>query len=176
LVLYAVFLLPRIPVQLIIAVVLIGGGMAWAVFRSLFSKPSSGSFGIPKSAADCPRLHQAIAEVAGRVDTDPVHQVFLAPGSAIGVHQEGRGPFGIFGVKRRVLTLGLSTLRFLSAGELRAILAHEYAHFSHKDTFYSRFIYQVHLSIEQALQGMGGSGGITYVNPFYWFLDLYDRK
>jgi Zn-dependent protease with chaperone function len=176
LVLYAVFLLPRIPVQLIVTVVLIGGGMAWAVFRSLFSKPSSGSFGIPKTAADCPRLHQAIAEVATRVDTDPVHEVFLAPGSAIGVHQEGRGPFGIFGVKRRVLTLGLSTLRFLSAGELRAILAHEYAHFSHKDTFYSRFIYQVHLSIEAALQGMGGSGGINYVNPFYWFLYLYYRS
>jgi Zn-dependent protease with chaperone function len=98
----------------------------------------------------------------------------VAPGSEIGVHQEGRGPFGIFGVKRRVLTLGLSTMRFLSVGELEAILAHEYAHFSHRDTFYGRFIYQVHLSIGQALWGMGQAGGhLNYVNPFYWFLFLY---
>ena len=90
------------------------------------------------------------------------------------MHQEGRGPFGLFGVKRRVLTLGLSTMRFLSVGELEAILAHEYAHFSHRDTFYGRFIYQVHLSIGQALWGMGQAGGhLNYVNPFYWFLFLY---
>src|SRR5262249_25274800 len=51
---------------------------------------------------------------------------------------------------------------------------HEYAHFSHRDTFYNRFIYQVQLSISQALQGMGESGGkLNYMNPFFWFLYLY---
>jgi Zn-dependent protease with chaperone function len=73
-----------------------------------------------------------------------------------------------------VLTLGVSTLRFLNVSELKSILAHEYAHFSHHDTFYSRFIYQVSLSIHTALEGMGSSGGrLNYVNPFYWFLYLY---
>ncbi|HWY85951.1 MAG TPA: M48 family metalloprotease, partial [Gemmataceae bacterium] len=49
-----------------------------------------------------------------------------------------------------------------------------YAHFSHRDTFYSRFIYQVHMSIGQALWGMGQFGGYyNYANPFYWFLFLY---
>src|SRR5262249_22604975 len=58
----------------------------------------------------------------------------------------------------------------------KAILAHEYAHFSHADTFYSRFIYQVQMSIQEALNGMGLSGGkLNYVNPFYWFLYLYYR-
>lgn len=132
---------------------------------------------MPKTAEECPRLHQLLEEVARRVDTDPVHEVFLAPGSAIGVHQEGRGPFGVFGVKNRVLTLGLSTLRFLTVDELKAIMAHEYAHFSHKDTFYSRFIYQVGLSIHQAMDGMAGLGGVAhYVNPFYWFLFLYYKS
>jgi Zn-dependent protease with chaperone function len=103
-----------------------------------------------------------------------VDEVFLAPGSSIGVHQEGRGPFGIFGVNRRILTLGMSTLHFLTLSELQSILAHEYAHFSHRDTFYNRFIYQVQLSIDQALRGMGQSGGaVNYVNPFFWFLYLY---
>src|SRR5262249_9433637 len=157
-------------------VVVMGLGGAWAVLKGLFTAPASGSFGIPKTPEQCPRLYQALAEVAGRVDTSPVDEVYLAPGSGIGVHQEGRGPFGIFGVKRRVLTLGLSTLHFLTQGELKAILAHEYAHFSHADTFYNRFIYQVTLSIESALNGLGASGGaLNYVNPFYWFLYLYYR-
>ncbi len=103
--------------------------------------------------------------------------VYVSPGAEIGVHQEGRGPFGIFGVKRRVLTLGFSALQFLTVSELEAILAHEYAHFSHSDTFYGRFIYQVHISIAQALWGMGQAGGkLNYINPFYWFLFLYFKS
>jgi Zn-dependent protease with chaperone function len=176
LLLYGIFLLPRIPIKLIVIVVVVGLGMAWAVFKSLFARPARVGFGLAKSAADCPRLYEALAEVAGRVDTEPVHDVYLAPGSSIGVHQEGRGPFGLFGVKRRVLTLGLSTMHFLTIAELKAILAHEYAHFSHRDTFYSRFIYQVSLSIGEALRGMGLSGGqLNYVNPFFWFLYLYHK-
>src|SRR5262249_15354545 len=109
-----------------------------------------------------------------RVDTEAVDEVWLAPGSDIGVHQEGRGPFGLFGSKRRVLTLGVATMHFLSIDELKAILAHEYAHFSHKDTFYNRFIAQVSLSIRKARLGMAQSGGLlTWVNPFYWFFFLY---
>jgi Zn-dependent protease with chaperone function len=171
---YLIFMGGHIPIKLVVIIVVLGLGGAWAVLKSLFTRPASGSFGLPKSAKECPRLHQIIGDVARRVDTDPVDEVYLAPGSEIGVHQEGRGPFGIFGVKRRVLTLGLSTMRFLTVGELEAILAHEYAHFSHRDTFYGRFIYQVHMSIGQALWGMGQVGGnLNYVNPFYWFLFLY---
>jgi len=174
LMLYGIFLLPRIPIKLIIVVVVIGLGMAWAVLKSLFSRSKPGSFGVAKTAADCPRLFQTITEVAQRVDTAPVDEIYLAPGSSIGVHQEGRGPFGSFGVKRRVLTLGMSTMHFLTVHELQSILAHEYAHFSHRDTFYNRFIYQVTLSITEALQGIGASGGkLNYVNPFFWFLYLY---
>jgi Zn-dependent protease with chaperone function len=171
---YVIFMLGRIPLKLIFIILVVGLGGAWAIFKSVFARPGQGGFGLPKTADQCPRLYEALADVARRVDTDPVDAVYLAPGSSIGVHQEGRGPFGVFGVKRRVLTLGLSTLHFLTVGELKAILAHEYAHFSHRDTFYSRFIYQVTLTIREALQGMAQAGGsYNYVNPFYWFLVLY---
>jgi Zn-dependent protease with chaperone function len=174
LLLWLIFQLPRIPVKGIVLVVVMGLGGAWAVLRSLFAAPSKGSFGLPKTPEQHPRLYQALAEVAERVDTGPVDEVYVAPGAGIGVHQEGRGPFGVFGVKRRVLTLGLSTMHFLTRGELKSILAHEYAHFSHADTLYNRFIYQVTLSIGSALNGMGAAGGtLNYVNPFYWFLYLY---
>jgi Zn-dependent protease with chaperone function/tetratricopeptide (TPR) repeat protein len=172
--LYGIFLLPRIPIKLVIVVVVIGLGMVWAVLKSLFTRSKPGSFGVAKTATDCPRLFQTVSEVAQRVDTPPVDEIYLAPGSSIGVHQEGRGPFGSFGVKRRVLTLGMSTMHFLTVNELQSILAHEYAHFSHRDTYYNRFIYQVTLSITQALNGIGASGGkLNYVNPFFWFLYLY---
>jgi Zn-dependent protease with chaperone function len=177
LVLYCTFLLPYISVKLTFVILLIGLACAWAVLRSVFARPARGGFGVRKTAADCPALFAVLNEVARRVDTDPVDEVYLGPGAGVGVHQEGRGPFGLFGVRRRVLTLGLSALHVLTVDELRAILAHEYAHFSHRDTFVNRFISQVQLSLEDALIGMGQAGGrLNYINPFYWFLFLYYRS
>jgi Zn-dependent protease with chaperone function len=174
--LYFILMLPRIPIKLLVIVIVVGLGMAWAVLKSVFTSAGSSAFGRLKTADDCPRLHETVREVAQRVDTAPVDEIYLAPGSSIGVRQDGRGPFGMFGVKRRVLTLGMSTMRYLTISELKAILAHEYGHFSHKDTFYSRFIYQVTASIEQALDGMGRAGGqLNYVNPFFWCLYGYYR-
>lgn len=175
-VLWLVFQAGRVPIKLVVIIVFIGVAMVWAVLKSMFARMGTGSFGLLKTAEQCPRLYAALQDVAQRVDTQPVDDVYIAPGSEIGVHQEGRGPFGIFGTKRRVLTLGLSIMHSLTVDELKSILAHEYAHFSHQDTFYSRFIHRVDLSIHTALSGMGAAGGrLNYVNPFFWFLVLYFR-
>lgn len=175
--LFGFFMMPVIPVYLLILVAFSGLAVAFAVLKSIFAKPEAGAFGIEKGADVAPRLIDAVKDVASAVGTDFADVIYVGPGSAIGVHQEGRGPFGILGAKRRVLTLGFSMVRCLTVGELKAILAHEYAHFSHQDTFYSRFIWQVAMSIEQALTAMGYSLGTwNYVNPFYWFFYLYYRS
>ncbi len=174
--LWLIFQAGRIPIKLVLIIIIVGLGMVWAVLKSMFARMGSGSFGVAKTESECPKLFDALREVARRVDTSPVDEVYIAPGSQIAVHQEGRGPWGMFGSKRRVLTLGLATLRTLTVPELKSILAHEYAHFSHQDTHYSRFIYRVDLSIHAALSGMGAAGGkLNYVNPFFWFLVLYYR-
>lgn len=171
---YLIFLTGHIPVKLVIIIGILGLVMAWSVIHSVFVSARGANFGLPKTAQDLPRLHACVAEVAARVDTPPVDDLSIAPGSEIGVRQEGRGPFGIFGIKRRVLIMGMSSLNILTVDQLKAILAHEYAHFSHGDTFFSRFIYQVTLSLEHSLRAVGGAGGwITYINPFFWFLYLY---
>ena len=66
---------------------------------------------------------------------------------------------------------------FLTIDELKAILAHEYAHFSHNDTLYNRFLAQVSLSIREARVGMAKAGGwVTLINPFYWCFYLYAKS
>lgn len=175
-VLYTILLTGFIPIKIFLFILLIGLMMAWAVIRSLFIRADVSRDGIVKTAADEPKLHQVLNEVAGRVGTAPVDEVYVSPGSEIGVHETGRGPFGIFGVKRRVLLLGLASLQHLSVQELKSILAHEYAHFSHGDTFFNKFVYRVTLSIELSLHGMAMAGGyFNYINPFYWFMYLYCR-
>jgi Zn-dependent protease with chaperone function len=173
--LFAVLSLPRIPIKLLVIIGVVGFSMAWVVLKSLFTRASESS-GLPLGEGEHPRLQAVIGEVAQAVNTPPVDKVYLSPGAEIGVHQDGRGPFGMLGVKDRVLTLGMASLQFLSVDQLRSILAHEYAHFSHGDTFYSRFIHQVTASIHHSLHGMAETAGrLNYVKPFYWFLYLYYR-
>ncbi len=172
---YGVLMLPQIPIKLLVIIAVVGFGMAWVVLKSLFAR-STGASGLPLAKGEHPRLRAVVEDVATAVNTAPVDKIFMAPGAEIGVHQDGRGPFGMFGVKDRVLTLGMASLQHLNVDQLRSILAHEYAHFSHGDTRYSRFIHQVTSSIQHSLAGMGATAGqLNYVNPFYWFLYLYYR-
>jgi Zn-dependent protease with chaperone function len=122
-------------------------------------------------------LHRAIQEVAKRVDTEPPDEVYISPGNDFYVLQQGRGPFGIFGSRKRVLNIGLCVMNFLTISELKSILAHEFAHFSHADTYWSRFLFQVTLSLRTAMTEMARTGGwVTWVNPFYWFFFLYSKS
>lgn len=171
------FWLGRIPIKLVVLLAFAGIAGAWSVISGMFAGAGRGSFGLQLSKEQIPRLHGVVEEVAKKVETGVVNEIYIAPGAEIGVHQEGRGPFGLFGSKRRVLTLGMAAMHVLTVAELKSILAHEYAHFSHQDTFYSRFIYQVTLSIRHALGGMAATGGLFhYINPSYWFLVLYFKS
>lgn len=173
--LYGIFLLPRIPLKPVLIIV-VGLGMAWAIVKSVFARREDNALGVQVEERQEPRLWEVMRDVAAKVGTEPIHEIKLLPGAEIGVRQEGRGPFGIFGHKKRHLVLGVATLPGLTVRELKAVMAHEYAHFSHQDTFYSRVIHQVTLSIEQTLEHMARSlGSWNYANPFYWFFYLYYR-
>ena len=71
--------LDRIPIKLILIIVLVGGFGAWSVFKSLFTRPAAGGFGLLKTSQECPRLYQLLTEVSQKVDTDPVNEVYLSP-------------------------------------------------------------------------------------------------
>lgn len=147
----------------------------WGVLRSLFLGPGNDVLGIKAEAEKHPHLFRTLHEVADKLQTSPVDTVYLTPSSSIGVREAGKGPFGLFR-RQRVLEIGVSTLSVLTAAEFKSILAHEYAHFSHSDAFYTRFISQVSNSLAHSLAVMNAAaGGLNYVNPFYWLYWLYLR-
>jgi Zn-dependent protease with chaperone function/Flp pilus assembly protein TadD len=145
----------------------------WGVISSAVVGTSQDVLGVEVSEADQPSLFAALQDVAMDLNTRPADHVYLTPVSSIGVRQEGRGPFGLFR-RRRVMEIGLPTLSLLTVPEFKSVLAHEYAHFSQSDPFYSRFIFQVSVALHRSLAMMDAAGGvITKVNPFYWFYWLY---
>jgi Zn-dependent protease with chaperone function len=147
----------------------------WGVIRCALIGPDRHVLGIVATQEQHPRLFAMLQEVACRLNTNPVHTVYLTPSSLIGVREDGSGPFGLFR-RRRVMELGIATLPHLTTSEFKSILAHEYGHFTHQDPFYSRFISQVTGSLANSLAVLNAAGGVAnYVNPFYWFYWLYLR-
>ena len=148
----------------------------WHMLRVVFFGTGGGSDGVEITEEQQPKLFHELKYVADQLDTNVVDRVFLVNGAQIAVSQEGAGPFGLFGRRRQVLHLGISILPWLSLNEFRSILAHEYAHFSHHDTFYARFIFQVSASLANSLAVLqAAAGGLNVINPFYGLYWLYLR-
>lgn len=148
----------------------------WHMLRLVFLGSSSDLLGIEVNSEQHPKLFEELQSVADRIETPVINRVFLVPGAQVAVRQEGAGPFGLLGRRNRVLQLGVSILPWLTMSEFRSILAHEYAHFSHRDPFFGRFIFQVNASLFNSLSVMqAAAGSLNYVNPFYGLYWLYLR-
>lgn len=152
---------------------------AYAVLRALSVKTGGSPGGIKLTRVRHPAVFALTHEVAARVQADPIDQVFLVPGDEIGVWEE-TALYLPPGTGTRKIVLGMAALSYLTLDELRGILAHEYAHFSHRDTFFARVIYRVSHSYSVLFNALREHGGWTrYLNPLYWvlraFIALYPR-
>lgn len=172
--LYAVFQLPRVPVQLVLGALLIALGGAWAVVRSLFLPRQVQEEGRRLLPDEEPRLFEALAEVAQVATSGMVDRVHLEADNAIGVRESGGLWRILTGRGERVLHLGFAALPGLTLVELKAILAHEFGHFSHGETRLTPFIHRTTQSMVSMAQRMANLGTMVVVlSPVYWFLRLF---
>ena len=66
--------------------------------------------------------------------TRPVDAIFLTPGAEVAVFERGRWLDKARDRARRSLILGLGVVEGFHIDPFRAVLAHEYGHFLHRDT------------------------------------------
>jgi Zn-dependent protease with chaperone function len=71
---------------------------------------------------------------------------------------------------QRSLLLGVGVLPGFTRKQLRAVLAHEYGHFSHRDTAGGDVAMVVQASLVRSLIGIAQAGGATFYNPAWHFL------
>ena len=105
--------------------------------------------GHPLEEADAPDLFQLIREVQQKLKGPPVHKVLLSDEFNAGIVQIPR--FGMFGLLKNYMVVGLPLLTALRPAELRAVLAHEFGHLSGKHGRFSGWIYRVRQSWIQIL-------------------------
>jgi len=169
---WAMFSMSYVLVKL---VVVVGVGTALALhglIRGLFFRrpPEQCRF---ISRVEEPRLYGLLDEVAKAARSQPVDQVILQPGPGVGVREDGSTLEVLAGRGKRVLALGYGALQQLTVGELRAVLAHEYGHFSHGETRLTPILWRVEVSTVRMLMGMAASGRMVMMNPAFWFLRWY---
>lgn len=163
-----------IPIKLFFLVVLAVLATAWALVRSFFVRRGPDADpGTRLTEGEAPDLWAVLREVAREVGTRPVDDVFVTPGTEVGVTERGTMTERLRDRGRRFLVLGVGVLDGMTERQLRAVLAHEYGHFSHRDTARGDLAGTVRASLITTVIRLAQGGGLLAINPAWHFLRLY---
>ena len=99
---------------------------------------------------EAPALFAMLNELRHTLKSAKIHGVIITGQMNAGVQQAPR--LGVFGWSRNYLSLGLPLLDCLSPDELRAVLAHEYAHLSAQHGRFSAWIYRLRCTWERLFE------------------------
>jgi tetratricopeptide (TPR) repeat protein len=172
-VIYAFLMLGRIPIKLALIIIAGVGITVFQMIRSLFVKREEEDPGRPLREEEAPGLWALTREVASAVGTRPVDEIRVTPGTDLAVYERGSS-----GEKRqdkgtRILILGVGVLNGFSRNAFRAVLAHEYGHFSHRDTAGGEVALRVNKDMVTFAYAMAEAGQAVWYNLAFQFLRAY---
>jgi Zn-dependent protease with chaperone function len=168
-IIYGFIALGHVPIKLVLVVGLVALVSAWAVVKSVFVRARDNDPGSKLDLAREPGVRALLDEVAAKVGTRAVDSVYLTPGTDVAVFERGGMVKQMRGQSERCLVLGLGVLDGMRLTDLKAILAHEYGHFSNRDTAGGGLALAVRRSLISMAQGLAQGGAATWYNPAWWF-------
>jgi tetratricopeptide (TPR) repeat protein len=131
---YAIVMTGHIPVKLVALLVIGVLVTLYSMLRSLLIRSQPEDPGRSLSRQEAPRLWALTQEVAQHIGTRPIDEIRLTPGTDMAVYERGSFRERMQDKAQRILILGVATLNDFKINSFRAVLAHEYGHFSHRDT------------------------------------------
>ncbi len=168
----AFFAIGRIPIKLVLVLGFGALVSVWSMLRSLFVKRGPDEApGRLLTENEAPALWQLLREVAARVNTRPVDAVYLTAGTDLAVTETGSMVKRLRDQGMRSLILGLGVLPGMTQAQLAAILAHEYGHFSNRDTARGDVALIVQASLYRSAVGIAQGGGASWINPAWIFIN-----
>jgi Zn-dependent protease with chaperone function len=170
---YAFTVLGRIPIKLML---LLGFGALVTVYqmiRSFFVKHEEEDPGRPLREEEAPGLWALTRDVASAVGTRPVDEIRVTPGTDLAVYERGSSADKRQDKATRILILGVGVLNGFSRNAFRAVLAHEYGHFSHRDTAGGEVALRVQRDMVTFAYAMATAGQAVWYNLAFQFLRAY---
>ncbi len=172
---YLFFLIGSIPVQFALILVLMLFASLFAVAKALFWRMKDVPPGRELKRIDAPELWTLVEDVARKLEVKPVDTIYVTPWSGIAVYERGSILQKLRGTGKRSLILGMGAMPGLTQGQLTAVLAHEYGHFSNRDTAGGDLAHQVYASLVQMAQRLLHGGAAQVFNPVWLFVLGYQR-
>jgi Zn-dependent protease with chaperone function len=172
-VLYAIFMLRYIPYKIVLLLVFGGLMTVYSLVRSLFVKIKSEDPGRTLGESEAPELWALTREVARVVGTRPVDEIRITPATEMAVYERGSFRERAQDRGHRVLVLGIANLNGFELNAFRAVLAHEYGHFRHRDTAGGDVALRVNNDILKFALALAHSGQAVWYNLAFQFLRVY---
>lgn len=144
-----------------------GGSILWSVVprQERFICPGPQLF-----PNDHPELFKTLGQIARATRQRMPDEVYLVPDVNAWVAHRG----GMAGVgTRSVMGLGLPLMQVLTLPQFRAVVAHEFGHYSGGDTRLAGWIYKAREAIGRTIQGLARHGIIH--KPFLWYGKFFMR-
>jgi Zn-dependent protease with chaperone function len=174
LILYLFLMIGRIPIKLMLLLVIGAFITVVAMIKSLFIRIKSSDPGRVLQRAEAEGLWQLVEEVAQSVGTRPVDEIRITPGTELAVYERGTWRQKFKNEAHRVLLLGTGVLNGFKQNGFRCVLAHEYGHFSNRDTAGGDIALRVRNDMLKFYLAMRAAGQATYMNVAFHFLRVYN--
>jgi hypothetical protein len=163
----------RMPVNLVLIVVAGTIVTLYALVSSLFVRSKDLDPGRKLTREQAPGLWDVTEEVATTVQTRPIQAIFVTLGTEVAVMERGGMWKKLRGQGERCLILGIGAIPGLKVSSFKSVLAHEYGHFSNRDTAGGNLAQQTNRSMQEMALTLAKNGFARWYNPAWWFLRGY---
>jgi Zn-dependent protease with chaperone function len=172
-IIYAIFMLGSIPIKL---VAFIGIGVLitiYSLIRSLLIRSKPEDPGRSLGREEAPKLWALTQDIARQMGTRPIDEIRVTPGTDMAVYERGSFRERVQDRAHRILILGVATLNDFKINSFRAVLAHEYGHFSHRDTAGGDVAIRVNRDMINFAMAMAAQNQAVPWNIAFQFLRVY---
>ena len=122
---------------------IVGGFVFYSVIKFIFKKQDNTPYnGVQINRKDQPKLFAMIDDIVKEVGTDSPQKVYITADINASVFYNSSF-WSMFYPIRKNLSIGLGLINTTSEQELKAILAHEFGHFSQKSMKVGSYVYNV---------------------------------
>ena len=170
---YVFWMLGRIPIKLIILLAILTATTIYQMIRTLFIKQKPEDPGRELKPEEAPGLCDLLNRVADKLGTRRIDQVRITTGTDLAVYEKGSHRERSQDKAQRMLVLGVGVLDGFKRNAFRAVIAHEYGHFSNRDTAGGDVAIRVNSDIYNFAVAIVLRGLAVWYNVGFQFLRLY---
>lgn len=170
---YACLVAGFLPINLVLILGIGAIATIWSMGRSLFLKVKQTDPGRALTREEAPGLWQLTDDVARTMDTRAIDEIRVTPGTDLCVYERGTWREKLNNRAHRILVIGTAVIPGFQQEHFRSVLAHEYGHFSNRDTAGGDVAFRVQNDMLKFYYAMVEQGQATWLNVAFHFLRAY---